>query len=68
MLVHGSPEVLPATFQAYIQEAATRGLSVFTAKSRLWAPSGVVLPDDLPPEVARVRGCIRVLRVLIGRP
>lgn len=56
---------MPATFQAYVQEAAAVGLSLSITKCRIWDPPGVAPPGDLLPEIARVRGCIRVLGVPI---
>lgn len=65
--VHAPVELLPATFQAYIQEAAAVGLAVSITKCRLLAPPVALLLEDIFPEIARAPTCFRTLGVPTGR-
>lgn len=66
-LVHGPPELLPTAFQAYVEEAAAAALALSTAKCRVWAPLRTSCPEDVFPEVFRIRGCFRVLEIPVGK-
>ena len=63
-----TPEHLPLAYAAFCEELTHVGLHVSPAKCRLWAPSSLMLPDNILPELQRAGDDFSILGIPCGPP